>query len=52
MIQINMDMQANCKQCPFSDNESRYCRVVIKYIPTRNKPDFCPLIEVKEGEQK
>ena len=53
MIQINMDMPTNCTQCPFSDDESRYCRVANEYILMFSKPDFCPLIEVKDGcEQK
>ena len=50
MIQIDMDMPTNCTQCPFSDDESRYCRVANEYIPMFSKPDFCPLIEVKDGE--
>ena len=52
MIQINMDMPTNCTQCPFSDDESRYCRVANEYIPMFSKPDFCPLIEVKDALEK
>lgn len=53
MIQINVDMPTNCTQCPFSDDESRYCRVANECIPMFSNPDFCPLIEVKDGcEQK
>ena len=47
MIQIDMDMPTNCTQCPFSDDEPRYCRVANEYIPMFSKPNFCPLIEVK-----
>ena len=52
MIQIDMDMPTNCTQCPFSDDEPRYCRVANEYIPMFSKPDFCPLIEVKDAVEK
>ena len=52
MIQIDMDMPKDCTQCLFSNDESRYCRVANEYIPMFSKPDFCPLIEVKDGEQE
>ena len=52
MIQIDMDMPKDCAQCLFSNDESRYCRVANEYIPMFSKPDFCPLIEVKDGEQE
>lgn len=52
MIQIDMDKPTNCTQCLFCDDESRYCRAANEYIPMFSKPDFCPLIEVKDGEQE
>lgn len=41
-----MDMPINCQHCPFSDDESRFCKAAKKYIPMLGKPQFCPLVEV------
>lgn len=41
-----MDMPINCRSCPCSDDESRYCKAVNEYIPMLGKPCFCPLVEI------
>lgn len=64
MIKIDMEMPAHCEDCPFRDcaleyrdywkcwafkSEKHRCTAYKIYNPKSNgKPDWCPLIEVKE----
>lgn len=43
-----MEMPTNCAKCPCVDDESRFCKATNEYIPMLGKPDWCPLVEVKE----
>ena len=60
MIQIDMDMPSDCFYCPllqihmgFSLKKNRYCGVNKKDIYNlAERAKSCPLIEVKDGEQK
>ena len=58
MIQINynIELPKNCNDCPLSDGEMFYChgrlifdseRELIDYFYNGGKPEWCPLIEVK-----
>ena len=41
-----LEMPTSCESCPFSDDESRFCRVANEYIPMMlGHPEFCPLEE-------
>ena len=43
-----MEMPTNCAQCACCDDDARYCHAAHKYIPMIGRPNFCPLVEVKE----
>ena len=52
MIQIDMDMPRNCRECPAMHelNGSDICTVPVKKIEdsyAKGRPEWCPLIEVK-----
>lgn len=56
----DFEMPKNCANCPFhftvTHLEKHYCLaskgncIPIKVINNKNKPDFCPLIEIKEDD--
>ena len=41
-----MEMPTSCQHCFASDDENRFCRAAIEYIPMLGKPNFCPLVPV------
>ena len=66
MIQIDMDMPSCCNECPcFYEAESTLMNIcqakdyehwteakLSSNNICKKRPEWCPLIEVKEGEQK
>lgn len=58
-IELDMDIPHSCDTCPLQDEEFYYCHGRKEYQPWEvqdmykhdlNRPDWCPLIEVKENE--
>ena len=49
-----IDEIKSCFDCPCSDWEHRECCVECRNVPydlfLDDKPEWCPLVEVKEGE--
>ena len=60
MVQIDMDMPVGCFGCPIKDGTltisgkyKHFCGFTKKELNDKTKRhESCPLIEVKEGEQK
>ena len=55
MIQINMDKPEDCSVCKFRDLDGLDCLLnpeSNRYITYGEQYEHCPLIEVKDGEQK
>ena len=42
-------MPQDCVDCPCVHDEYAYCKLTMNRIKA-NKPDWCPLKEVKDGE--
>ena len=63
MIMIDMEMPKNCNECRMVDDEFEYCHgkevthsrsdwlELNDYTKNKTKPDWCPLIEVKNEKE-
>ena len=56
MIIIDIKMPKSCRNCPMPDSEFMYCHAkearvwnVENYMDNNVRPDWCPLIEVKDN---
>ena len=58
-IEFDIELPKNCYTCPLIDDEFDYCHghleakaweLADNYIKGTNRPNWCPLIEVKENE--
>ena len=47
-----MDMPKNCSYCPLRDAEWNVCRFNNLPANDRERQEWCPLIEIKEGEHE
>ena len=58
MIKIDIDMPKNCEHCPLCNHYYHQCILSYEYMSQFgkvdpdfiNRPENCPLIEVKEDE--
>lgn len=48
----NMEKPKGCANCPCADDENRFCLAAMQYIPMFGKPNFCPLIEIDQEDEK
>lgn len=41
-----MELPTSCACCPLAEDDGRFCRAAVAYIPMTGHPWFCPLVEV------
>lgn len=51
MVKIDMKMPKNCNGCPFLFY-AKNCALTIRQVELNSRPDWCPLIEIDEDEEK